>query len=248
MRADSAAAGGGAFTTTFVPICDIDSSRVQALVASVGWKRSFGTLDLVEPDNFRILVNRQAELAATAAHIVLERLKSVFAEADALGHADLPIVVALPSILLSPDAGALAMPNLVSPFLDRRECARTVILVDAVPIGGGQALRLLSDRGLSIAMTSGAAAAADPADLAGWQRWGVIFPPHVVQGPNGIDRLTIQQTASAVATHDTRLIAMADEWVDTRELALNNVRLTVDPKHPHVSVRESVGSRVGRQQ
>ena len=248
MRADSATAGGGAFSTTFVPICHIDTSQVWALIASVGWQRSFGTLNLSEPDNFRILVNRQAELAATAAHIVLERLKSVFAEADALGHADLPVVVALPSILLSPDAGALAMPNLVSPFLDRRECARTVILVDAVPIGGGQALRLLSDRGLSIAMTSGAAAAADPADLIGWQRWGVIFPQHVVQGPNGIDGLTIQQTASAVATHDTRLIAVADEWVDTRELALNNVRLTVDPKHPHVSVRESVGSRVGRQQ
>jgi hypothetical protein len=245
MRSDAAAAGGGAFTTTFVPICDIDTADVQALVASVGWKRSFGTLDLVEPDNFRILVNRQIELAATAAHIVLERLKSVFAEADALGHGDLPVIVALPSILLSPDAGLLAMPNLVSPFLDRRECARTVILVDAVPIGGGQALRLLSDRGLSIAMTASAAAAADPADLVDWQRWAVIFPQHVVQGPNGIDGLTIQQTASAVATHDTRLIAQTDEWVDTRELALHNIRLTVDPKHPHVSVRESIGSRVG---
>jgi hypothetical protein len=123
-----------------------------------------------------------------------------------------------------------------------------VILVDAVPIGGGQALRLLSDRGLSIAMTASAAAAADPTDLVGWQRWAVIFPQHVVQGPNGIDGLTIQQTASAVATHDTRLIAIADEWIDTRELALHNIRLTVDAKHPHVSVRASVGSRVGRQQ
>ncbi len=51
------------------------------------------------------------------------------------------MIVSLPSILLDPEAGELALPNLVTPFLDRRECARTVILIDAVPVGAGQALR-----------------------------------------------------------------------------------------------------------
>ena len=42
-------------------------------------------------------------------------------------------------------AGELALPNLMTPFLDRTECSRTVVLIDAVPVGAGQALRLLAD-------------------------------------------------------------------------------------------------------
>ncbi len=150
---------------------------------STGWQRTFGNLDLARPDAFRTLVNRQAELAAEATRIMLERLKAVFAEADALGHDDLPVLVSLPSILLNADAGELALPNLVTPFLDRRECARTVVLVDAVPVGGGQALRLLSDRGVNIAVTAAAAAGADPTDLFGWQRWAVVLPRARRAGP-----------------------------------------------------------------
>jgi hypothetical protein len=246
LHADDAAPAGGVFMTRFVPICDIDSSATHALIAEIGWQRHFGTLNLSDPDMFRSLVNRQPELAAAATTISLKRLKTVFAEADALGHPDLPILIALPTVLLNPEAGDLALPNLVTPLLDRRECARTVVLVDAVPVGAGQALRLLSDRGLQIAMTSAAAAAADPTDLFGWQRWGILFPQHVVQGPGGIDGLTIQQTASAVAGHDTRLIARADATVDTRELSDHNIRWTYDPVLPYVSVRESVGARAAR--
>ena len=226
-----------------MPITDLDTGSTRALIVSTGWQRTFGSLDLAKPDAFRTLVNRQAELAAQATRIVLERLRAVFAEADALGYGDLPVLVSLPSILLNPDAGELALPNLVTPFLDRRECARMVVLVDAVPVGGGQALRLLSDRGVNIAMTAAAAAGADPTDLFGWQRWAIFFPTHVVQGPGGVDGLTIQQTASAIATHDTRLIAIADERADTRQLALHNIHWGVDPVHAVDSVRESVGSR-----
>jgi len=135
-----------------------------------------------------------------------------------------------------------------TPFLDRREGARTVVLVDAVPVGGGQALRLLSDRGVNIAVTAAAAAGADPTDLFGWQRWAVFFPTHVVQGVSGVDGLTIQQTASAIATHDTRLIAIVDDRADTRQLALNNIHWGVDPVHAVDSVRESVGARASRRQ
>ena len=242
LRADHTSAAGSAFTTRFLPVTDLDTGATEALVVSTGWQRSFGSLDLAQPENFRSLVNRQAELATEATRVVLERLKAVFAEADALGHADLPVIVWMPPILLNSDAGELALPNLVTPSLDRSECARTVLLVDDVPVGGGQALRLLADRGLHIAVTAGAAAAADPTDLFGWQRWAILFPQHVVQGPSGVDSLTIQQTASAIGTHDTRLIAIGDERLDTRDLALNNVHWAVDPGHAHESVRESVGS------
>lgn len=243
LKADHGSVTGGPFVTTFMPIADLGTGTTQAVIVSTGWQRSFGSLDLAKPDAFRTLVNRQAELAAQATRIMLERLKAVFAEADALGYSDLPVLVSLPSILLHADAGELALPNLVTPFLDRRECARMVVLVDAVPVGGGQALRLLSDRGVNIAVTAAAAAGADPTDLFGWQRWAIFFPMHVVQGPGGVDGLTVQQTASAIATHDTRLIAIADEHVDTRQLALHNIHWGVDPVHAVDSVRESVGYR-----
>ncbi len=228
------------FSTRFVPILEIDTGRAEALWAQVGWQRSVGSLDLREPANFLSLVNRQPSLAAEATRVILDRLKAVFAEADALDRRELAILVSLPSILLRPDSGELALPNLMSPFLDHRECARTVVLVDTVPAGGGQALRLLSDRGMHIAVTAAAAAGADPTDLYGWRRWAVIFPPQVVQGPGGIDGLTIQQTASAIAGRETRLIAMADAWVEPRELAEHNIHLTMDPNDVHASVRESV--------
>jgi hypothetical protein len=246
MRADHESPAGRAFPARFIPVADVSTGARVALIASVGWERSFGSLDLSHPEHLSTLVNRQAELAAEATRIALQRLKSVFDEANALGHGGLPIIIALPSVLLKADAGELALPNLVTPFLDRREAARTVILVDAVPLGGGQALRVLSDHGLHIALTAAAAAEADPSDLFGWQRWAILFPQHVVQGRGGVDGLLIQQTASAIATRDTRLIAYADPETDGRELARHNIHWVVDPGQVHTSVRESVGIRIDR--
>jgi hypothetical protein len=247
LAADHTTPTSSAFTTQFTPITAIDGGGTVALWAQMGWQRRFGSVDLAEPGTFLTLVNRQPRLAAEATRVTLDRLKSVFGEADALGRTSLPIVVSLPSILLHPDAGELALPNLVTPFLDRRECARTVILVDTVPAGGGQALRLLSDRGLHIAVTAAAAAGADPTDLFGWQRWAVVFPQHVIQGAAGIDGLTIQQTASAIAGHDTRLIAVADVWADPRDLIENNISLAIDPSQFHASVRESINATTHRE-
>ena len=82
---------------------------------------------------------------------------------------------------------------------------------------------------MAVAVTAGAAAGADPADLYGWRRWGIVFPQHVAQGPSGVDALTIQQTASAIASQDTRLIAVADAGADVRELVANNVSWVIDP-------------------
>ena len=242
LTADHSSPTTNAFTTQFTPVIAIEGGGIEALWAQMGWQRTFGAVDLGEPGTFLTLVNRQPRLAAEATRVTLDRLKSVFGEADALGRASLPILVSLPSILLHPDAGELALPNLMTPFLDRRECSRTVILVDTVPAGGGQALRLLSDRGLHVAVTAAAAAGADPTDLFGWQRWAVVFPQAVIQGLSGIDGLTVQQTASAIAGHDTRLIAVADVWADPRELIEHNITLIIDPSEFHASVRESINS------
>jgi hypothetical protein len=245
LKADHSSASGRRFTSAFTPVSNADTGATEALLVSIGWDRTFGSTDLSRPLDFLTLMNRQVTLAAEATRIVLERLKSVYAEADAIGLPDLPVMVALPSILLTPDAGELALPNLVTPFLDRRECARTVLVVDAVPVGAGQALRLLSDRGVHIAMTAGAAAAAETTDLFGWPRWAVIFPRHVIQGPAGIDGLTIQQTVSAIASRDTHLVAVTDEAVDTRELAGHSIHWLVSPDDAHESVRESVTTSPG---
>ena len=246
LRADRASTMGTAFTSRFLPVTDLDSGDTMALITAIGWQRAFGSMDLSEPEALRSLVNRQAELAAEATRVTLERMRIAFDEAEALGRSDLPVLAWMPSILLTLEAGELALPNLVSPYFDRAECSRTVVLIDAVPMGSGQALRLLADRGVRIAVTAGAAAAADPTDLFGWQRWAVFFPTHVVQGPGGVDTLTIQQTASAIATHETHLVALADDTVDTRELAISNVHWAVDPHLTHDSVRESVSASLRR--
>ena len=235
-----------AFTTRFLPVVRLDTGQASGLLASMTWPRTVGAVDLSDERNLRAVVNRQAELAAEATSITLERLTAVFAEADALGHDHLPILVWLPSILLTADAGELALPNLVTPFLDRAQCGRTVFLLDALPVGSGQALRLLADHGVSLAVTAGAATAAEPTDLFGWQRWAIVFPEHVFTGPGGVDSLTIQQTASAIATDQTRLVALADDSVDSRDLISHNIGWAIDPRRAHASVRESVGSAPSR--
>ena len=217
-----------AFPYTLAVVRRPDSEEPRALVLEVGWRKSFGSLDLVQPSEFLRLVNRQPELAAEATRAILDRHREVLAMLADQGRADLPVMVALPSVLLHPDAGALALPNLMSPFLNRAECARTVALVDLVPAGGGEALRLLADRGIGVAVTAAAAATVAQPDLYGWQRWGIVFPQHVMAGKDGIDGLTIQQTASAIATHGTLLIGIVDRLPDGRQMETNNVGLVID--------------------
>ncbi|MEL0282856.1 MAG: hypothetical protein VXA76_10180, partial [Actinomycetota bacterium] len=90
-------------------------------------------------------------------------------------------------------------------------------------------LRTVADRGVNIAVTAGAAAAADSTDLYGWPRWGVVFPQHIIQGPNGVDSLMVQQTVSAIAGSDTKLIAVADRSVDLRDLTSLHINFTMSP-------------------
>jgi hypothetical protein len=232
------------FSTRFRAVESVANQSTGSLLVEVGWDRQFGSLDLRDPTAFLTLANRQRRLAAEATRIILERLKAVFAEADHLGLADLPIIAALPASLLHDEAQEYALPQLLTPMLDRRESARTVLLFDTIPSGSSQTLRILADGGLNIAVTSAAAAAAEPTDLFGWQRWGILFPQHVVQGRMGIDSLTVQQTMSAIATHDTRLIGMADQYADPRELLESGIGWTIDPATTYDSVREALGSHI----
>lgn len=217
------------FPTEVTPIIDVDDEAVVALAASVSWLRTVGTVDASTPEAFRVVVSRQVELAAEGARATLDEVRDLLHAVAETRSPDMPVLAWMPSLLLTDDAGQLALPNLVTPFLNRAECARTVLLLDTIPLGSGQALRLLADRGVNIAVTAGAAAAADPGDLYGWRRWAVVLPQHVVQGPNGVDSLTVQQTASAIAGPDTHLIAVADAHVDLRELSAVNVHWTIDP-------------------
>jgi ABC-type Co2+ transport system permease subunit len=218
------------FPVTLQPILD-PNGRLAAAMAGVGWDGSPTRSGTMESEEFLSLVNRRPELAAEATRAILHRLKPVFAdliEANVTGDgAEQRILVPLPSVLLHPDIGVLALPNLVSPFLNRVECARLVAVFDTVPTGGGQALRLLGDRGVGIAMTAGAAATADGSDLDGWQRWAVLLPERVFAGDSGIDRLTIQQTVAAIATRDTRLIAETSRPTSTESLADYGIRLVL---------------------
>jgi hypothetical protein len=242
LVADHATTTENPFVTRFTPVRQVLDGSTQALVVDIGWQRSFGTLDLSDPQAFLTLVNRQQVLAAEATRVIVERLKTVFAEADHLGQSELPVIVAMPPTLLHPDAREFALPNLLSPALDRRECSRTVLLFSMIPPGAVHALRLLVDKGLHIAVTAAAAAAADPADLYGWPRWGILFPQHVVQGANGPDALMIQQTSTAIATRETHLMGMADDFADARALAEHSVLWTLDPSQAYGSVRECLGS------
>ena len=221
--------GARRFPVLISPVLNVEDNAPVALTAAVGWHRTIGAVDASSPEAFRSVIGRQVALAAEGTRAILSEVKDLLAEASEAGRPALPILAWFPPVLLTAEAGESALPNLVTPFLDRAECARTVIVLDTVPLGSGQALRLLADRGLAIAVTAGAAAAADPSDLYGWQRWAVLFPQHVAQGSGGVDALTIQQTVSAIANHETHLIAVSDSSADVRELSANNVHWVIDP-------------------
>ena len=217
------------FPANVSPIIDVATDTVAGLVASVAWLRTVGAVDASQPESFRALVNRQVDVAAEGALAALAEVKDLLAAASETRSPDLPVLVWLPPVLLTPEAGEFSLPNLMTPFLSRAECARTVVLLDTIPRDSGQTLRVLADRGVHVAVTAGAAAAADPVDLDGWRRWAVIFPQQLMQGTQGVDVLTVQQTASAIAGPTTRLIGIADANVDLRDLEATNIQLVVRP-------------------
>ena len=213
--------GSEAFITESFPILSTAGDALEGSLISVGWAREFRYYDMRQPENLLKAVNRQPHLAALAAEISLDAL---LAELDR-SHT---CMIRMPSVLLHPEAGELALPNLLVPKLDRTQCQRTVLLFDEIPAGGGETLRMLVDRGLGIAVTAAAAASANVGDLAGWSRWAIVFPTHVMQGVHGVDDLTITQTASAGATAGTRLIGMTSGGIDLREALSHGITAVID--------------------
>ena len=212
----------------------------------VGWQRHVGSLDLGDPANFLSLVNRQPEpgRGGDAGDPRPPQVASSPRPTPSAGR-NCPSSSRCPRSCCTPTAGELALPNLLTPLLDRRECSRTVVLVETVPAGGGQALRLLSDRGVHIAVTAAAAAGADPTDLYGWRRWAVIFPPEVVQGQGGdrrpdhpADRVGDRQPRHP--PHRRRRLLGR-----TRELAEHNIHLTLGPANVRTSRYRGTSVHVG---
>lgn len=222
------------------PIVNIGRHGSDALMVDIGWNHRIGSVDLSDPANFIRAVNRQTSLAALAAEIIIDHAQLILGDADGLGFSQALVVVSMPALLLHPDAGVYALPNIAGSRMDLRESARTVLLFDAVPHGSGQALRLLADRGFHIALTAGAAATADPMDLTGWRRWGLIVGSHVLDGPRGIDALTIQQTLSALAGVGTRVIGMVDGPVDEGSLKSHQINWVIDSRQSSVTFDDTV--------
>ncbi|MDP2014321.1 MAG: hypothetical protein Q8L05_08860, partial [Actinomycetota bacterium] len=218
-----------AFPLQLRRIDDASTMAVQALMLEVGWNRVIGNVDLSRPADFTTLINRQPELAAVGTQIMIEQLLEVMSQVDRHCSARLPVMLPLPSVLLGPDVGHLALPNLVSPRLDRSQSARTVVLLDRIAGGSGQSLRVLADRGFHIAVSASAAAEADPDDLVGWSRWAIMFPQAMLQGLTGVDALTIQQTVTAISGHGTRLIGEVDRYIDPRALLRQGITWIISP-------------------
>ncbi|MFM8154491.1 MAG: hypothetical protein ACKOAF_00225 [Actinomycetes bacterium] len=224
--------GTAAFISESRPLLSTAGAAPEGTLVSVGWVREFRYFDMRQPENLLKAVNRQPHLAALAAEISLDALTEELTTSPLC-------IIRMPSALLHPEAGELALPNLIVPKLDRSQCQRTVLLFDEIPVGGGETLRMLADRGLNIAVTAAAAASANSGDLSGWSRWAIVFPPHVMQGTHGADELTISQTASAGATSGTRLIAMVSESIDMRvaqDCGISAVIFENAPAHERVEL------------
>jgi hypothetical protein len=241
LRADR---GTGRFVTEVTPVRRTQDDTVEALLLGVGWAREFKHLDMRVPENLLKAVNRQAHLAALAAQISLDALNAAVQSADAAGLVDAPLILRMPSILVHPEAGDLSLPNILVPLIDLQTSARTVLLFEDVPSGAGQALRMLIDRGLSIAITASAAAGADSSDLIGWRPWGIVFPVQVMQSERGIDGLMINQTSSACAGQATHLIGCVDRPLDHEAAGECDVTRTIDLRETNRSVEAVLRPRV----
>ncbi len=217
--------GTDAFIRESLPIMSTSTNAFEGSFVSVGWVREFRYFDMRQPENLLKAANRQPHLAALAAEISLDAL---LAELDSSALC----MIRMPSVLLHPEAGELALPNVIVPKLDLIQCQRTVLLFDEIPAGAGETLRMLADRGLNIAVTAAAAASANSGDLAGWSRWAIVFPTHVMQGTRGIDELTVSQTASAGASAGTRLIGMVLGSIDMRTALHNGITAVIATHAP----------------
>lgn len=223
---DDRASNPEAFVRCYRPVVDVINQRSQAMLLGIGWNRTLGNTDLTTPEAFQSIVTRQIELASSSVGILSDAVHETLDNLGDVGRQDLPIVVSVPPVLLTPEAGAAALPNILVPQLDRHDLSRLVILIGTIPFGSGEALRTLHDRGVRIAVTSAAAAQALGEDQSGWRPWAIFFPASVVQHGR-LDALLIHQTVSAFSGPDTHLVAEAATQV--LERTNGDVTWALDP-------------------
>lgn len=200
------------FIRHYRPIIDIRTQETEGLFVCVGWDKEIGQADLRDPQVFQAFTTRQIELASSSVLVSSEAVRNSLDQLTALERFEIPIVVPVPPVLLTPEAGAAALPNVLVPQLDRKDLSRLIIHINTIPFGSGEALRTLADRGVRISVTAAAAANATNDDLSGWPRWAIVFPASVIDR-GGLDTLFIHQTVSAIAGPDTHLIAEATPQV-----------------------------------
>ena len=196
------------FIRHYRPIVDIRTQNTKGLFVCIGWDKVIGQTDLRDAQVFQAFTTRQIELASSSVAVSSEVVHSSLEQLTALHRLDIPIVVPVPPVLLTPEAGAAALPNILVPQLDRKDLSRLIIHINTIPFGSGEALRTLADRGVRISVTAAAAVNAASDDLAGWRRWAIVFPATVVDR-GSVDTLFIHQTVSAIAGPDTHVIAEA---------------------------------------
>lgn len=202
-----------------------------ALMVRLGWAHAPGDLDLTDPQRFLDLAERQIDIAVEHLTGSIEAMKRVMAETP---ESTMPVLAYAPALLLHPDSGAAALPNIAGRLFDRIESSRAVFVFRALPPGSGQAASLLIDRGVGIALDGRAATDVDPEDLTGWTRWGLVLP--VVDGEtSALDSLAVQQMTTALASHGTRLIAEVTARTDQRRLIAQGIRLVTDIR-PHEEI------------
>jgi hypothetical protein len=206
-----------AFIRHYRPIIDVSTRMTMGLLIGVGWDRVIGQADLRTCEVFQAFTTRQIELASSAVSLASDIAHESLDELTQLGRTEVPLVVPVPPVLLTPEAGAAALPNVLVPQLDRKDLSRLVIHINTIPFGAGEALRTLADRGVRISVTAAAAANALDEDLAGWHRWSIVFPASVIDRGT-LDELLIHQTVAAIAGPGTHLIA------ETTPRILENVR------------------------
>jgi len=221
------------FVRCYRPVLDVVNQRTQAMLLGVGWNRTLGNTDFTTPEAFQSIVTRQIELASSSVGILSEAVHETLDALDEVGRRDLPIVVWVPPVLLTPEAGVAALPNILVSQLDRHDLSRLVILIGTIPFGSGEAVRTLHDRGVRIAVTSGAAAQASNDDLVGWRPWSIFFPASVVQHGR-LDALLIHQTVSAFSGPDTHLVAEASPNV--LERTKGDITWGLDPNDAYWTV------------
>lgn len=196
-----------AFPTALVAVRGCSDPREYGIAVHVGWNFSTESMNFASPESFGQACSKQPDLASEFTKIQLSQLRRLVASRSELDSELAPFLIDLPGILLDPDAGSLALPNHVGRELDQIACAQMVAVFDYLPPGSGQAVSLLVDRGIRVAIHASAASSLNPVDLLGWQRWGIIFDHTYFDVEKGTDRLMIQQVNSTLGSVNTHLIA-----------------------------------------